>query len=388
MANEKSLGGSQKGGSGVGSQLGKGLGSAMSSQTPPGTPPGPGPALEERQRLAERANSLSGRLTQVRSSATLGDLRGSLGRLDALLNNLPAALEELRKGGYLYKGYLEKKIEVLREQWQGLRARVDSEAMQQGRMLSMEADQLQQRLSAMGGNLVAAALDALERDIVALEGKVQSAANTLQRLYDTIEQNGRQTDQQIKSAKQLLQHIAAATFRLRQGENPVEEVEAQYLVDGDNGPKGYLFLTDQRLIFEQNENVATKKFLFITTASERVQKTLWEVPIGGVTQARPSEKGALMFKKEILELEVSGADIARATLKLDADSEDWAALIGRVRSGDIATEKVGAGAAAAEVQATPANVPTKCPTCAAQLPELMRGETSLKCQYCGTIVRV
>ncbi len=388
MASGKGFGGSQKGGSGVGSQLGKGLGSSMSSQTPSGSPPGPDPALEERQRLAERANSLSGRLTRVRSDATLGDLRGSLGRLDTLLNNLPAALDEVRKGGYLYKGYLEKKIEVLREQWQGLRARVDSEAAQQGRMLSMEADQLQQRLSMMGGNLVAATLDALERDIASLEGKVQSVAGTLRNLYNTIEQNGQQTERQIKAAKQLLQHIATATFQLRQGENPVEEVEAQYLVDGDNGPKGFLFLTDQRLIFEQNENVATKKFLFITTASERVQKKLWEVPVGGVAQARPSEKGALMFKKEILELEMSGADIARATLKLGADSESWAALIGRVRGGDIAAEKVGATAAAAEVQATPANVPTKCPTCAAQLPELMRGQTSLRCDYCGTIVRV
>jgi hypothetical protein len=359
--------------------------------------------MEEAQALQQRASSLGSRLNAARSNATLGDLRGSLGRLDSVLSVMPAALDEVRRGGYVYKGFLEKKIDVLRQQWQGLRTRIDTEAAQQGRILSQQADMLQQRLSALGIAPAAPALDALERDIVALEGKVSDTANALSNQFNTIEQNAQQTDQQIKGLKWLLDHVAAASFRLRQGENAIEAVGAQYLIDGEkDGPRGFLFVTDQRLLFEQCEDVATKKFLFITTASEHTQKLLVDVPIGAVERAAPSERGALMFKKEILECSFTGADLSRAVFKLDADSETWAALIGRVRSGDIAGEHVGAVAAApaagapagaagavaaAALAAAVPDLPSKCPTCGAQLPELMRGQISLTCEFCGAVVR-
>jgi hypothetical protein len=326
----------------------------------------------------------------------LGDLRGSLGQLDSLLSNLPAAIEEVRRGGYVYKGFLEKKAEVLREQWKGLRTRIDQEAAQQGKELSAEADRLQRRLSAMGSRLSTASLDAIERDIVSLEGKVQGVASALDKRFETIEQNAQQTNRQIEGVKALLERIASATFQLRQGENAIEMVGAQYLTDGDkDGPKGFLFVTDQRLIFEQNEKVATKKFLFITTESERVQKLLIDVPIGSVERAAPTERGGFLSKKEILECSFVKADLSQAVFKLSADSDDWAALIGRVRTGDIAGEHVGApaptpgaeGAPAPPAAAAPADLPTKCPTCGATLPELMRGQVSLTCEYCGSVVR-
>ena len=37
-------------------------------------------------------------------------------------------------------------------------------------------------------------------------------------------------------------------------------------------PKGILFLTDQRLLFEQREEIATKKVLFVTTERKKVQE--------------------------------------------------------------------------------------------------------------------
>ena len=126
-------------------------------------------AVEEAQALQQRASALGNRLSAARSQATLGDLRGSLGRLDSLLSGMPAALDEVRRGGYLFKGFLEKKIEVLRQQWQGLRVRIDTEAAQQGRILSQQADQMQQRLSALGGSPSAPLLDVLERRLIAVE---------------------------------------------------------------------------------------------------------------------------------------------------------------------------------------------------------------------------
>ena len=49
-------------------------------------------------------------------------------------------------------------------------------------------------------------------------------------------------------------------------------VKAVWTKDGKENkddPEGVLFLTDQRILFEQKEEVATKKFLFITKERER-----------------------------------------------------------------------------------------------------------------------
>jgi hypothetical protein len=52
-------------------------------------------------------------------------------------------------------------------------------------------------------------------------------------------------------------------------------------------PKGILYLTDQRLIFEQKQEIATKKFLFITTEKQKVQKLVFEVPALTYLAPRP-----------------------------------------------------------------------------------------------------
>jgi len=351
-------------------------------------PTGPSAAEQERINLSQRAANLGTRLSEIRSKATLSDLRRELGDLDSTLNTMPALLEEIRRGGYVYKAYLEKKAEVLREQWQGLRTRIDTEAAQQGRLLVQQADSIQQRLSAMGSNLNALTIDALERDASALESKVQDALRTLEGTFGMLSNNALQTKRQIESLQTVLQRTAGAIFRLRPQESIVDVVGAQYLTQGDEGPKGFLFLTDQRLLFEQNEKVATKKFLFITTESEQVHKLLFEAPIGGV-QPEPSERGALMFKKELLKLRFTGATLSQALLRLEADSETWAALIRRVASGEIESEKVGAAAVPAPVQVSTAQIPSNCPTCGAGLTaEIVRGMTSITCEYCGTVIRL
>lgn len=382
------LKGQQKGApGGIGQQLGKAIGAGVSPSGGP-SPAGPSAAEQERVSLSERASRLGQRLSDIRSKAMLGDLRSSLDSLDSTLSGMPAALEEARRGGYVYKAYLEKKVEVLRQQWQGLRTRIDTEAAQQGRWLVQQADSIQQRLSAMGSNLNAPTLDSLERDASALESKVQDTARALEGTFSTLRSNALQTNRQIESLRTVLQRVGGATFRLRPAENIVDVVGAQYLTQGDEGPKGFLFLTDQRLLFEQNEKVATKKFLFITTESEQVHKLLFEAPIGGV-RPEPSERGALMFKKELLKLSFTGAALSQALLRLEADSETWAALIRRVASGEIESERVGAEMVPAPVQVSTAQIPSNCPTCGAGLTaEIVRGMTSITCEYCGTVIRL
>ncbi len=362
---------------GVGERLGREAGPSVPSPRP------------DRAELSQRAEALGRRLTSLRSRATLGDLRARLGTLDAALRSLPADLLEVRQGGYVYKAYLEKKVEVLQRQWEGLRQRLDTEAAQQGRMFLGRVEEVQRRLLALGRDFRPADLEILERETGFLEGQVNDVVGTLEGSFRTLQNNVQQTKRQLQALHWLLQQVAGASFRLRPEENVVEAVSAQYLTrEEKEGPRGILFLTDQRLLFEQKEDVVTAKFLFIPTEKQRVQKLLLEAPIGAVAEVRPGEHGVLMFKKELLELHLTQAGVSRALFRLEADSEAWAALIGRVHSGDIAGERVGAEAAPT-VQAAPSQVPSHCPTCGASLTtEIVRGMTSIACEYCGTVIRL
>ncbi len=362
---------------GVGERLGREAGPSVPSYPP------------EQAELFQRAEALEKRLTALRSQATLSDLRARLGTLDAALRDLPAALLEVRQGGYIYKAYLEKKVDVLQKQWEGLRQRLDTEAAQQSRMFLEQVDRLQRRLAALGSEFRPADLQVLEKEVSFLEGQVGDVAEALEGTFQTLQGNVQQTQRQIEALRWLLQQIAGASFRLRPEENVVEAVSAQYLTRQEKeGPRGILFLTDQRLIFEQKEDVVTTKFLFIPTEKQRVQKVLLGAPIGAVAEMQAGERGALMFKKELLRLAFSQGDVRQALFRLEADSEAWAAWIGRVRSGDIAGERVGA-AAAPIVQASPAQMPECCPTCGAALQvEVVRGMASITCEYCGTVIRL
>jgi hypothetical protein len=157
----------------------------------------------------------------------------------------------------------------------------------------------------------------------------------------------------------------------------------------DEGPKGIFYLTDERVLFEQKEEVATKKVLFVTTEKQKVQELRFETAIGNVEEMQATDKGTLRHK-ELLELNFGGdASVRRVNLRLlgGADSEDWQGFIGRVVSGDIAQERV--TPKDKEVVEAARSAPTECPTCGAKFSQtIVRGMQEIACEYCGAVVRL
>jgi hypothetical protein len=241
--------------------------------------------------------------------------------------------------------------------------------------------------------------------LASLEGKVGAALRSLQGMYDALDDNVNQTQQQLDDISWTLQQAEQACFGFLATECPVEAVPANWKKPGDkDGVDGVLYLTDQRLLFEQKEEIATKKVLFITTAKEKVQTLQWAVPVGQVEKAVGSTRG-LMGKDDFLTLTlVEGAGLAgpegntlyddmgrplRTTeLHLKGEKgETWQGFIGRVKSGEIAKERtVPVDQAVAE---TVSNAPTKCPNCGATLTQtILRGQTEITCEFCGSVIRL
>ena len=153
-------------------------------------------------------------------------------------------------------------------------------------------------------------------------------------------------------------------------------------------PEGILFLTDQRLLFEQKEEIATKKVLFVTTERELVQKLIFEVPVISIESVKATKQG--MFKNEdwIETVLATGSFSREAKLHLDGqDSNEWQKLITRVKSKEIDADRAIALDEKAVEKAKSA--PSQCPTCGGLITKpVLRGQDTITCEFCGNVIRL
>jgi hypothetical protein len=222
-----------------------------------------------------------------------------------------------------------------------------------------------------------------------LESTVDAALRALHAMYDPLHDNVRQAKQQIDDVAWTLQQAEQASFGLLTAEAPVEAVPANWKKAGDkDGVNGVLYLTDQRVIFEQKEEVATKKVLFVATAKQKLQSLQWAVPAAEIDKVVGSKRG-FMGKDDFLTLTTStGQPFSTTDLHLKGETgEAWQGFIGRVKSGDIAKERT--TPVDQKVVETLAKAPTKCSVCGATFTEtILRGQTEVTCAYCGSKTRL
>jgi hypothetical protein len=326
-------------------------------------------------------------LGDLQESLLLTSVQDDMEDLQTALSLLPPRIEKLRSRGYVFRSFLEKKVGVLAEQWEDMQDRVYREVSRRTRELERESEETERALRvAMAG--ATAQIARAEAAIKALDRKVDAAHSSVRAMYDTLQQNVNQTQSQIEQIEWLLDQLDEASFQLYPAEDPVAACQAQLMETQKDGPKGVLYLTDERLIFEQKEKKATKKVLFIATEKQELQQLIFAVPIGQIDDVQASQKG-FMGRKEMMELLFSPeADLSAATLRLrGADNEEWARLIGRVKSEEIARERTRPKDEAVMESARAA--PTICPTCGAALDvEIVRGMREITCEYCGTVIRL
>ena len=345
----------------------------------------PSRSLSEESQATLR--SLQDQLGEFQESLLLTSVQDDLGEMRSTLTLLPTEIENLRSRGYVFRGYLEKKVEVLGGQWDDTSRQVTREVTRLTRELQREADEAERALNqAMGGGTVP--ISRAQSAVDALEHRIHAAQAAAQAMYETLQENVAQTKSQIDEAVWMLDQLEQASFGLLPAEDPVAACKAQFMETRKDGPEGVLYLTDERLIFEQKEKKTTKKVLFIATEKETVQELIFAVPIGQVEDVQTSQKGLLGRKEMVRLLFAPAADLSDATIRLrGADNDEWAALIGRVRSGEITKER--SHPKEEETLEEVRAVPTKCTTCGASISvEIVRGMREITCEYCGSVIRL
>jgi hypothetical protein len=342
------------------------------------------PAPTEAELLQAEIN----RFDALQSDLLLSRVSLDLVGLDNAVNALTTNIANIRSRGYVFKNFLERKADTLAAQWRNLRPQVQAGIQQQSQTLRWEADQVQASLNR--GQRATAALSELESKISAIQSNLQG-------MYSALKGNVEQTQHQIDDIVWTLQQVEQASFGFLPTEGAIEAVSANWSKPGNkDGVGGVLYLSDQRLIFEQKEEIATKKVLFIATAKQKIQALGWEVPVANIASAVGSHRG-FMNKDDFLTVTTTdagglrtpeGASYHAADIHLKGETgEAWQGFIGHVKSGDIVKERT--VPVDDKAAATVAGAPTKCGTCGATITQtILRGQTEITCQYCGSVIRL
>ncbi len=348
------------------------------------------------EQLAQEIQSLQSDIGSLQSKVYLSSIHDEIEDLETRLKSMPQRIKLLRERGYPFERELENQANDMVTRWPDVWQRVKTQIDQQAVQLQSDlrkAEMEMSRLSGMAGNVTAARplAASLRSQVSSLESKVSACENTLRGMYDQFAGDNHTLADHLEKIEWMLQQLEEASFKLLPTEAGVMAVEAVWAQDGKedkNDPHGNLYLTDQRLIFEQKQEIATKKFLFITTETQKVQKLLFEVPVALIQEIKASKQGLFKNEDHIDLLMRSGAPYPTAHFHLDGqDCNEWQGLINNVQSGEFTrTRAVAVDQEAVEkVKAAP----TVCPACNATIQQaVLRGMDTITCEYCGHVIRL
>lgn len=346
----------------------------------------------EQHPMIARLDALQTQFDALAGDINLDEIRNELNELERAVAKLPEEIARARSRGYVFAAYLEHKAEVVRQRWDGLRNDLQRQLQSETYRARPTIDELRQRFEK--ANLYRAKPSGLdmfvpdiERDATMLRGQIDTAKTRLRGVYADLKQNAEQAAYELANIHWYLDQLDEACFKLLAGESLFLAAKAEHQATGRGGqdPDGILYLTDQRLIFEQKETTGKTLGLF---GGKKVQEIEWEIPLNKIESVRAENKGFL-GGKDLLQFGFKpGAPLTQAQVEVKGgvQSKQWAAQIERMISGGANDER--AIQPDAETLAAIRNAPTACPVCGATLPQLVANQTRLECEFCGSVMQV
>lgn len=347
------------------------------------------------QEIANEISSLQSKLSTLEKSTRLIEIRDAVEDIQTNVHGFKQEISGVRARGYVFGKDFEAQAEQFAKQWAQMGPGLLAQVNMQASHLQNAFSPLQSRMPALAAS---AANHAQARSLInqlrpqadSIESQVSAAEGQLKGMYNSFQSQVNHLSSQLYEASEMLKQLEEATFQLLATEAGVAAVKAVFVKDGKEDkadPDGFLILTDQRIIFEQKEEVATKKILFITTEKQKVQKVLFEAPVALVEKINPSKRGLFKNEDNIEMTFGSGAPAKKVQFHIWQDCAEWQALINRVRTRDI--DKDRAVAVDADAVAKVKSAPSQCPSCGGNISQVvMRGQDNIKCEFCGLVIRL
>ncbi|MBE2271153.1 MAG: hypothetical protein IAE80_23165 [Anaerolinea sp.] len=346
----------------------------------------------DQNQILARFDSLKAQVSELQSGAAMTDVASEVSDIVSDLSKLPSEVERVRSRGYQFAAYLERKVEVLARRWDEMRRQVEHAINQEGFQIRPEVERLHARgekLDFMRAKPIALEqqIGDYETDVRAARARLDAGKARVKVLYATLDNDVEQTVTQVSQIHWYLDQLDEASFKLLAGESLflAATAEQQAQGRGKETPDGILYLTDQRLIFEQKEKTGKTLGFF---GGKMTQEVEWEVPLNLVESVKAENKG-LFGGKDMLNFSFkSGAPLEQVTIEVKGgvQSKFWAAQIERMIHTGLNDER--AIQPDAETLEAIRTAPTACPVCRATLPALVANQRQIECEYCGTVIRV
>ncbi|MBN1785026.1 MAG: hypothetical protein JW815_04755 [Candidatus Bathyarchaeota archaeon] len=329
-----------------------------------------------------RVNQLSSEISSINQQVNLAANR--IDNLDSQIQGLAGRISRIRQGNYRVLTHLETKQASLSETWASLSPGLRNQVSTKAEIIRSHTQDLQQSLmSKMGdssynlNNLqdIESAIPGLRLNLSEVQNSVVSELSSIEKAYEEINKD-------LTSAERTLSIVNGASFAWEEGETPILAIKAK---DLNNDHEGYITLTNHRFVFEHEKEIALKKTLFIVTEKKIVRETNVEKPIGMVVRLAQGKVG--FFKGAGLFVEFA-SEAGLPEMKFDTSSQDadWAInSYNYVLSGQAEKELDLAAPDVAKEKETLQLI--SCPVCGAPYKEkVYRGQTSVNCKYCGSII--
>ncbi len=265
--------------------------------------------------------------------------------LDASLNRAVDLLESARQAGFVYQGDLEQIVYNAVSQWQSARPQVATSLQQQVAGMQSQLYSINSLLQSLNASLsypsaAEPLLHNAQTAVANLLDHISQVESSLRSNYSEIETRVQAINTRLTDIHWAMDQLGGAKLKLASGEELVMAVAARWDKEGKDDPEGVLYLTSQRLVFERKEKVATKKILFITTASQLVQEVLIDQPLEKLGEVKPDNRG-LFGHQDFLLAQFADPGLGLVAFHINGqDSKDWAGLVERTRSGRIDAERV------------------------------------------------
>jgi predicted nucleic acid-binding Zn-ribbon protein len=336
--------------------------------------------------IAAAVSALQTRFTSFLSRVNLSSYEQRISDITNKVTSLPADVAAIRSRGYAFRSFLENKAQVLGQQWQQAQERIQTTVRNESQVLRRELDQAELLMQKLTGNTATQSqlVPNLQSALDSLEAKIGAAESLIEGMCSSLERELQQTRGQIDEINTIMDKKEAASFSFNLTEAVFLVAEAEWSDDSDT-PNGNLFLTDQRLVFEQAEKTGKKLGLF---GGKDVQEMKWEFPLTSIEAVEAENKG-LLGGKDMLNFTLgSGASYGKLTVEVKGgvDCKLWAGQIKRMMSGNTQDER--AIEPDPELIERLRNAPTSCHICGGTLPQITAGQNSVTCPYCGVVVRV
>ncbi len=347
------------------------------------------------QQMADEIGNLQSKVGDMQGRVHLASARDAVEDLQTTINSVSQRISSLRTRGYVFEKDLENQGLSLHNSWMSLYPNLQSQINIQAsamenllRPIEMQMPQL----NALANNPIAASglLNSIKSSLNLLEDKVSASERTITGMYNQINNEVTKFANHLSELEFLVSQLAEATFQLLPSEGGIAAIKGIWCKTGKeqkDDPEGILYLTDQRILFEQKEEVVTKRVLFVATEKQKVQQLQLECPVALVERVDLSKQGLLKNEDHIEVRFASGASVEVAHFHIWQDNVTWQQLINRAKSKDFDNGRA-VGIDQSQMDKVKA-APSQCPSCGGTIRQVvLRGMDSLTCEYCGFVIRL